>query len=181
MLVFGLVEGGIVFAAVVVDALTSFTPLWVWAFASVGCFAGALIIYRWQSDSGVGLDPKAEERQQRPYTLRTVKEILSDFEGRTEMEAQRIAKQHIGKWLRVDDVVRDVYEFSDEIRVAAGKLRSPTVFLAFEKEPWLVTLETLRVGDRITAEGKINSVSSFSINLADCEVIQLQRPSKTDS
>ena len=39
-----LVEGGLVFVAVVVDAMTSLAPTWVWASAAVVCFASAVAI-----------------------------------------------------------------------------------------------------------------------------------------
>ena len=189
--VFVLVEGGILLGAVVANSITPLAPLWVWGFASIACFASALVIYRWQLDSSVDVDmkqgvsqgaiEKVNERQERPFTLRTVEEITSEFEGRTEMQAQRIVKEYIGKWLEVDDVVGDVAEFSDEIMVVVGELQSKRVWLRFEKEQWLGTLETLRVGDRITARGEISDVRSYRITLRDCEALQLQRSNEAES
>ena len=97
------------------------------------------------------------------------------------MQAQQIVKQHLGKWLKVDDVVQDVVEYSSEIRVSTGNLPNPIVLLDFNKEYWLETLETLSVDDRIAAEGKISSVSLFTIALEDCEILQLQGTSEAGS
>ena len=54
------------------------------------------------------------EQEERVFTLRTSKELLDEFNGRTDMEAQRVLQAHIGKWIVIEDKVKDISEESQQ-------------------------------------------------------------------
>lgn len=111
-----------------------------------------------------------EEQERKIYTLRTAQELFDEFKNRTDMEAQRLLQPHIGKWLVVEDVVKNVLEQDRSIAVLVGKRLGPTICLVFEKD-WQQQLETLREGDAIMAEGRISEVDSSAMYLSNCEML----------
>ena len=87
------------------------------------------------------------------------------------MEADKLFKPHVGKWLRVSFPVADVYERKMHIRVTMHAKEFRTLWLEFEKDRWLDHLETIREGDCLHAEGRIKEGDRFDIHLVDCEVL----------
>ena len=112
----------------------------------------------------------------RTYTLRTLEEILAEYNNRTDMQAERVLQQYIGKWFKVDGEIKDISELSDYILVFLGEPLKITADLRFEKKRWRESLETMTIGDRLASEGKIREVRRRTISLEDCEITQATRP-----
>lgn len=104
----------------------------------------------------------------RPYTLRTVEEILKEYDGRTMMQGDRIVRQYLGKWMNVDGVIDDALEADSHILVYLGKPMVDSIMMEFDKELWEDQLETLTKGDRIKGKGRISEIQPHRVILTDC-------------
>ncbi len=107
----------------------------------------------------------------RVYTHRTTKEIFAEFQNRTDMQADLLVQRYVGKWVKVNDVVRNVSDDTGIISVIVGKKFTPPVVLVFDKSEWQPFLETLAVGDRIRAEGQVTEVDRMVLYLCDCRIL----------
>lgn len=110
--------------------------------------------------------------RKRECTWLTAVEILAKFQCRTDAEARRMLRPHFGLWLRrVDGDVMEVVETPDTatvlIRLEPGHYGN----LAFRKgDKEGTTVETLPVGARITATGRIEGIDRYRVYLAECEL-----------
>ena len=111
--------------------------------------------------------------KERVFSRRTPKELTDIFDGRTNLEAEMITKQHIGSWLHVKG---EVYNISS---TSGGSLMvylvepidsPPLLILMFNKKKWLTEIQTLGKGDEIAAVGKIKEIEKFRIWLELCEL-----------
>ena len=116
--------------------------------------------------------PQAESDEPKIYTVRTAAEIFSAVENLTGIEIEKFAQPHLGKWIRVQSVVKDIYPGENDFHVLIGE-GFLTVSLKFAKEKW-PSIETMTKGDRLAAEGKITKIRSATISLDCCEMVELQ-------
>lgn len=115
----------------------------------------------------------------RVYSARTIEEISNAIDGLNSLQTNRFIQPFIGKWIRVQGTIKDIFEYStesNEIGVLLGQnqeksLTSPTLILTFVKETWLPTLETMNSGDFAHVEGEIDKISKFRISIKNCEII----------
>ena len=114
---------------------------------------------------------KKQTSDQKAYTRRTTREIFEEFKNRTDMQAALLVQSYVGKWVKVNDVVRNVSDDTSRISVIVGKRLTPPVVLVFDKSQWQPFLETLAVGDRIKAEGQVEKVERMAIYLCDCRIL----------
>ena len=114
-------------------------------------------------------------RDRRPYTLRTVDEILREFEGRTTMQAERIVQQYLDKWMIVDNIIDDIVEADTLILVYVGGRSWGRILMMFEKSRWQGQLEVLTTGDRIKGKGRISEIEIHRLTLTDCELNVISR------
>ena len=107
------------------------------------------------------------------YTERTVGELLSTVGGLTSMEADRFASRHIGKWIRVQSVISNIS--CDELffHVLLGRKLEPLALLQFSKEA-CPSIETMRRGDRLAAEGRVTAIDPFMVYMDHCERVDLR-------
>lgn len=134
---------------------------------------------RLTKDSRVVVQSSSLPASDKIYSLRTAKEIFSEFDNRTNMEADKILAAYIGKWLQVDDLVKNIFDHSDSIRVLVGRALEPGISLSFGKKLWQERLETMRIGDRLIAEGRIDRIDPLYIHLEGCEILEAIRPTKS--
>ena len=110
----------------------------------------------------------------RNFSPRTPAELVAEIEGKrmTELTAAAVSQRHIGQWLRVNGSIDDIRDWFDSIDVRIKTLEHQTpMTLRFNKNVWLETLKPFNIGDQITAIGKIDSISSISVRLEECELI----------
>ena len=100
--------------------------------------------------------------------------MLNAIKGMTDINATKYAEPHIGKWLRVQNVIRNMYETELTIDVMLGKGLDPILFLRFSKEEWGAKLETMEIGDRLAAEGRITKLEWIALYLDECEIVGLK-------
>ena len=110
----------------------------------------------------------------RVYTNRTLGEIFESIKDCTSMQINSIVRPHLKKWLKVNYIVQDVHEFEDEISIAVEGSVNKGIFLRFQIKRWKAILETVKEGDRLIAEGIIESIDKHSIRVIDCEVIEIK-------
>ena len=111
--------------------------------------------------------------KERVFSRRTPKELVDMFEGRTNLEAERITQQHIGSWLRVKGKVENISNSSGgSLMVFLGDLfdTPPMITLWFEADKWLPKIQTLSKGDEIVVLGKIKEIRRSRIELELCEL-----------
>ena len=120
-----LISGG-----VVADSVSSVAPLWVWAAVTATFVLVAVVIHKWSTESirrregGVpaiesvptlppNLSSPRPQAPHRAFTTRTPAEMAAEYEGRTNLQAERAVIVYTGKWLRISGLVGDVYEHRD--------------------------------------------------------------------
>ena len=86
-------------------------------------------------------------------------------------------EQFIGEWLKAEGRVKDVSEgfnflWVNEITVDIETADGIDMNLDFKKRKWESKLDIISEGDQITFRGQILYVSSDSISLENCEIIE---------
>lgn len=115
----------------------------------------------------------AFQPEQRVYTRRTVAEIFAAIENMTNLQIDKFAEPHIGKWIRVQSVVRDINQNDKFFYVMLGKWFDPVPYLCFQKVRW-PQIETMVQGDPIAAEGQIYKIEKMTLYLDRCELVEPQ-------
>ena len=116
--------------------------------------------------------PQAESDEPKIYTVRTAAEIFSAVENLTGIEIEKFAQPHLGKWIRIQSVVKNIHGHKNHFNVMMGE-SFITVLLRFAKEK-SPSIETMTKGDRLAAEGKIRRIQNTVIDLDCCEIVELQ-------
>ena len=181
----------ILFGGLTLDIFTSFTPKWIWPVAALASLAvfivasrlaalaarGERLVIREEREGGApSSNTDTPEDLPKIYTHWTAREILEAARSQTSMQAAGIVQSHLGKWFRVDGAVSDVIEHEEYIQVFLDVGIDLMISLDFEKDRWRAKLETVRQGDRLTAEGQIIDIEPrlMSIQLDDCEIIGIE-------
>ncbi len=98
--------------------------------------------------------------------------LRSCFEGRTEIEAERLVQPYLGKWVRVSGTVANVVGGGDRASFTVT-LENKYAFFNFREDRWRSRLEVLRQGAHISLLGRITSIHSWKIDIDDCELLNL--------
>ena len=180
-----LFEIGVLSTGVLVDAVAPIAPLPIWIVVAVASVGIAIAIYKWpntqvsQNSSIRELGIDTPKKAGRTYVNRTPREMMLEWEGKTSLQAGRAVSVYIGKWLRVSDSIHDVseYEHSNEfiVHIELSDPHYHSLRPAFSKHD-AGELETARKGDLIVAEGKIEDVKSYQVEVESCELISLTPP-----
>ena len=179
----GLYEATIISAGISVDLLTTITPAWVWPTVSVVCLVSAGLLYTPEikrlvlgnRSQTTAPSPSSEVGQEeRVFTERTAGELLASVIDLTEIQIERFAEPHIGKWIRVQSDVQDMSQDNSFLYVRLGVRLGLTILLQFEKGIWAARLETMSRGDTLAACGKIWKIGLLGIVLTDCEIVDVE-------
>ncbi len=112
------------------------------------------------------------------FSPRTPTEMLAAVEV-TEIAAKDARQREIGYLLKVEGTIRDKrssFEVSPswgtkKVHVCMDELETQaSIFLEFTGSTWQNRLYSFNLGDRISAIGRIESVTK-SVNLKDCELV----------
>ena len=129
-----------------------------------------------------------ENPGERTYTSRTAGELFSAVVGLTSLEMERFARPHVGKWIRVQSVIQDMWTDNNFLYVRLGLWFEPTPILCFRKGIWRSRLETMSRGDSLAACGKIAKIELLGMVMTDCEIVKTEgnnesfrRPSTNDA
>jgi hypothetical protein len=107
--------------------------------------------------------------------------LLSFFEEHTGIQAAKMAKPFIGKWMRLSGRLGEVLSSAPEHGAQLSFQREDvkgekdwsyyiTVYMRFD-QPWLDRLAILRRGDQVTVVGQIKRVDPLVLNLDHCELV----------
>lgn len=109
----------------------------------------------------------------------TPKEMVRVYKGRTTVHGERLAKNYVGKWMRVGGTIHDVNvstNWMDSLwagTVFLGwNLTQPMVVLNFTRR-WVHTLSALRKGDSINVIGRVRKVDNSTVWLERCELLEI--------
>ncbi|HEY2034062.1 MAG TPA: hypothetical protein VGH02_10295 [Rhizomicrobium sp.] len=95
------------------------------------------------------------------------------YEGKTSIQASKLAAPFVGKWLRVSGPLQNVTEPTTDgqffVSLKQKSISDPLIFLQFGSE-WLEKLTIIPRGDIITAIGQISAVTRFDISLKNSEL-----------
>ncbi len=108
------------------------------------------------------------------YTALTLRELMVLREDMMSIESDKLIEPHLGKWLKVEGKIADIYSLSSDgisviTRYYGGKAYATSVFLDFSAQ-WRERLETMPKGTYIVAHGKIDKINYGEIALRECLV-----------
>jgi hypothetical protein len=134
------------------------------------------------SSALIRLPPTARQLsgEERTFTPRTAFEFL-DISQSDQINTKKVAllEPHYGKWLRVDEVINDVYlEETPKVVIALDR-HGKHGFLHVSFDPSIRdTIAILDRGDRIEAQGRLTKVSGVWIYLEDSELLAYSAQSR---
>ena len=118
--------------------------------------------------------PQSLQPEKRTHTHRSVGEILTTVRDMTSMAMDGFVQPHIGKWIRVQSVVRDIAQDDNSYTVLLGRvLLDPMVWLSFTKDEW-PEIATMTQGKRLAAEGRITRIDRLAFYMDCCEIVELE-------
>ena len=124
-------------------------------------------------DGQPGPDNPPSEPEIRVYIQKTAGELFAAIENMTDIQIQQFIKPHIGKWIRVQSVVRDITQNENFFYVMLGRKFDPTPYLCFQKTRW-PKIATYDSGKRIAAVGTIHNINIITLYIDHCELVDLQ-------
>ena len=118
--------------------------------------------------------------KERDFIDKAPSKILETFrqlESLTSIQSDRMSEPFIGLWLKAEGRVKDVSEgfnflWIHEITVDIEIADEIDIHLGFEKYKWESKLKVISKEDQVTFIGRIESVSSYTIYLENCEIIE---------
>lgn len=118
--------------------------------------------------------PTNPDSEKRICSPRAAAELFAGVVGLTELEMERVVAPYIGKWIRVQSVIQDIWSDDNFLYVRLGLWFEPTPILRFEKEMWKSHLEMMSKGDSLASCGKIVSIGLLAMKLIDCEIVDIE-------
>ena len=122
-------------------------------------------------------------RKEEPfYTPRTVSELTKAVSGKTSVEADITSEPHVGSRIKVSGVVTDIAStflfpgYTVDLRLVGGEEDEGLSVDAEFSRKWSAKLRTLRIGDRMDVDGRISSISQWSVSIDDCRILNLESP-----
>lgn len=96
--------------------------------------------------------------------------FMGMFEGRTQLQAQRMLKDEVGKWMGARGIVINVQDLSSEVLIALNLGNLRMVFAYFPGDT--PGMDVIAVGDVVAVEGRIETVEPLGITLVKCELTE---------
>ena len=97
--------------------------------------------------------------------------LMDIFEGKTSLQQESIAAPFLGKWLKVDLIVSNIFRNGKTITVLATYPEEAARYIWLHFTEMLGAIEILNIGDRLSAVGEIREVDFLTIRLFECELI----------
>lgn len=102
----------------------------------------------------------------------TPDKLMAMCKDKTTHQAKRIVEPYLGKWMRVEGVVRDYSQYSDDLAAVAVETNG-FASIRFYFNDDFERLEMLEVGETITVDGKIKEIDSLAFHLKECEIVSV--------
>jgi hypothetical protein len=102
--------------------------------------------------------------------------LVNIFKDNIDIEATTQTKKFIGKWMKVDGAVHDIYTVgSDTVSLVLepaydGDISRQFLVYLFFHEPWIEKIVILRRGDKVSVIGKIDTISAIRLKLENGEL-----------
>ncbi|MDE0031956.1 MAG: hypothetical protein OXU75_02280 [Deltaproteobacteria bacterium] len=114
-----------------------------------------------------------ETAEERVFTQRTASELIALQGSMTESEIDRLMEPHIGKWIRVQGVIRNISTVRDSYLVVITLPIDEIISLEFPRDD-VSSIGTMTKGDHLAAIGRIAKMRPSRLHLDDCEQVELQ-------
>jgi hypothetical protein len=105
---------------------------------------------------------------ERIFTNRTVRELLSLYEGHTSIQGDELMKPFIGMWIKVTGIVSEINPLPGGY-LAVLSVKGDAVGAKFD-EKWAKELKRTFRGDTIKLQGKIRIREPIALYIEDCEL-----------
>lgn len=124
-------------------------------------------------------EPEPPKREGREYVPDEVTpQFLRDlYRNHTTIQADKLAKAYLGKWMRIEANVLNVIQMGDTVAIQTRRKEAPDHTREGMSITWLTLhsgfdrAEMLRAGDRVVGEGQISKIDTFAVDLDPAELI----------
>ena len=99
----------------------------------------------------------------------TPTDFMDLYKGRTQIEAERLVKPHLGKHLTIESTVNDVTKSRSGYLLALKLETDQLIFCHFNGKQWGAQLTVLKRGDAVTVSGDLEAAEQWSLTLKDCK------------
>lgn len=153
-----------------------------WNYLPIILISMAASVWIWErffrlGESITGTAPKAPTSDpastaQREYIEEgvTYPDLLSRLKGKTDLQRETLAQPFLGKWLKIEGTLSNVSSALNGGVYATIDLLGDTWVLCTFDSKWRETISAVHVGDTVTIEGCIKSLTRGS-GLDRCELI----------
>ena len=125
-----------------------------------------------EAADNAALDEEVLHPEKRVYTHSSAAEIFAAVRDMTSIEIEGFVQPHIGKWIRVQSIIRDIYQDDASYSVLLGRVFEPMVHLSFANDEW-PEIATMTQGKRLAAEGRIQRIERSALYMDYCELVEL--------
>jgi hypothetical protein len=98
--------------------------------------------------------------------------LVNLFKGRTELQAQHLVREHLGRDITVSGTIRAIAPLmmSDQSQMTIK--HEPTI-LAYFDGSWRDRLNALHIEDQVSVTGKVEAVNESVVALVNCKIVSL--------
>ncbi|PYK44494.1 MAG: hypothetical protein DME53_08010 [Verrucomicrobia bacterium] len=119
--------------------------------------------------------PHAERTADREFVRITPDDLMNMCRNHMDIEAQRLIRPYIGKWMEVAGRIHNVRSSSENsAQVTFDRPIGPEIrdfYMYFRDPKWIDRLVVLRRGAELVVAGRITEISAICVTLDDCEIM----------
>jgi hypothetical protein len=115
-----------------------------------------------------------EEPHGRVVVSVTPEQLWANFDGRTDVQAQKLLELYVGKWMKISGKIGDVSQIGKILLVNFERGRIPDYYffhMYFRDQRFIDRLAVMQRGEHVDVLGRIDKVVNVMIDLEDCELV----------
>jgi hypothetical protein len=145
------------------------TDPWAWFFLLVIGMGAVLILPRRQP----ALVRSTHRSKERTFIDIDTDYLIGLYKNRPSIQGDALSEAYIGKWVRVSGIIREIATFAPTKQISVHLQMQGSIHLdaLFFNESWRERISVGPLGGTIRAIGRIAAVSSSSVRLEDCELV----------
>jgi hypothetical protein len=102
----------------------------------------------------------------------TPQDLTGIYKGRTNLQGEKLAATHIGKWITVSGAVEDVRNSGKGVIVAFELERDHPLIMMYFEEQFIEPVSALTKGNKVTVRGRITKIEVNTLVLSGCELVK---------
>jgi hypothetical protein len=125
------------------------------------------------SSAAPSTDPSTDPAERVTIDV-TPEHLMGLYEGRTAVQADRLASAFIDKWMLISGPLRNIstaMSYKILVTVDPPTKQHCHIFLLFDPQ-WATRLESMLRGQTMHARGRITEIALTFVQLEDCELMQ---------